>query len=64
MYEHLSLVIQLSGRFIYPDDFPGNQSVRINEAPQFIDGTTAEYVVFPVFCRLVSLKTSERSRAG
>jgi hypothetical protein len=25
-------VIQLSGRFVYPDDFPGNQSVRINEA--------------------------------
>jgi hypothetical protein len=38
-------VIQLSGRFIYPGDFSGNQSVQINEAPLFIDGTTAEYVV-------------------
>jgi hypothetical protein len=27
-----SNVIHLSGRFIYPDDFAGNQSVRINEA--------------------------------
>jgi hypothetical protein len=38
-------VIQLSGRFIYLDNFPGNQSVRINEAPLFIDGTMSEYVV-------------------
>jgi hypothetical protein len=28
----LKVVIQLSGRFVYPDDFAGDQSVRINEA--------------------------------
>jgi hypothetical protein len=32
LYENLSNVIHLSGRFFYPDDFAGNQSVRINEA--------------------------------
>jgi hypothetical protein len=32
LYENLSNVIHLSGRFVYPDDFGGNQSVRINEA--------------------------------
>jgi hypothetical protein len=32
LYENLSNVIHLSGRFVYPDDFAGNQSVRINEA--------------------------------
>jgi hypothetical protein len=28
----LKIVIQLSGRFVYPHDFAGDQSVRINEA--------------------------------
>jgi hypothetical protein len=32
LYENLSNVIHLSGRFVYPYDFAGNQSVRINEA--------------------------------
>jgi hypothetical protein len=32
LYENLSNVLHLSGHFIYPDDFAGNQSVRINEA--------------------------------
>jgi hypothetical protein len=32
LYENLSNVIHLSGRFVYPDDFAGNQSVQINEA--------------------------------
>jgi hypothetical protein len=32
LYKNLSIVIHLSGRFVYPDDFAGNQSVRINEA--------------------------------
>jgi hypothetical protein len=31
LYENLSNMIHLSGRFVYPDDFAGNQSVRINE---------------------------------
>jgi hypothetical protein len=30
--EILKVVIQLSGRFVYPDDFAAHQSVRINEA--------------------------------
>jgi hypothetical protein len=34
--ENLSNVIHLSGRFVYPDDFAGNQSVRINEARLYI----------------------------
>jgi hypothetical protein len=29
LYENLSNVINLSGRFAYPDNFAGNQSVRI-----------------------------------
>ena len=36
LYENLSNVIHLSGRFVYPDDFAGNQSVRINEARLYI----------------------------
>jgi hypothetical protein len=32
IYQALSNVIQLSRHFIYLDDFPGNQSVWINEA--------------------------------
>jgi hypothetical protein len=35
-FEDLKVVIQLSGRFIYPDDFAGDQSVRINEARLYI----------------------------
>jgi hypothetical protein len=30
--DDLKVVIQLSGRFVYPDDFAGDQSVRINKA--------------------------------
>jgi hypothetical protein len=29
-------MIQLSGHFVYPDDFTGDQSVRINEARLYI----------------------------
>jgi hypothetical protein len=36
LYENLSNVIHLSGRFIYPDDLAGNQSVRINETRLYI----------------------------
>jgi hypothetical protein len=36
LYENLSNVIHLSGRFVYPDNFAGNQSVRINEARPYI----------------------------
>jgi hypothetical protein len=32
LHENLSNVIHLSERFVYPDDFAGNQSIRINEA--------------------------------
>jgi hypothetical protein len=32
----LSNVIQLSGRFIYLDDFPGNQSVWTNKVPLYM----------------------------
>jgi hypothetical protein len=28
----LKLWIQLSGRFVYPDDFSGDESIHINEA--------------------------------
>jgi hypothetical protein len=37
LYENLSNVIHLSGCFVYPDDFAGNQSVRINEARLYIN---------------------------
>jgi hypothetical protein len=36
LYENLSNVIHLSGRFVYLDNFAGNQSVRINEARLYI----------------------------
>jgi hypothetical protein len=36
MYENQSNVIHLSRRFVYLDDFAGNQSVRINEAPLYM----------------------------
>jgi hypothetical protein len=32
----LKVVIQLSGRFFYPDDFAEDQSVRINEVRLYI----------------------------
>jgi hypothetical protein len=35
-FEDLKVVIQLSGRFVYPDDFAGDQSVRINEARLYV----------------------------
>jgi hypothetical protein len=37
LYENLSNVTYLSGRFVYPDDFAGNQSVRINKARLYIN---------------------------
>jgi hypothetical protein len=35
-YLKILKLIQLSGRFVYPDDLAGDQSVRINEARLYI----------------------------
>jgi hypothetical protein len=37
LYENPSNAIYLSGCFVYPNDFAGNQSVRINEARLYIE---------------------------
>jgi hypothetical protein len=41
-------VIHLSGRFVYPDDFAGNQSVRINEARLYYSITMRVLILLSV----------------
>jgi hypothetical protein len=50
VYDDLSYVIHLSGHFIYLDDFPGNQRVRINEARL--------YAQFSLFNRVILSKNN------
>jgi hypothetical protein len=35
----LKVVIQLSGHFVYPDDFAGNQNVQISEVRLYMIGS-------------------------
>jgi hypothetical protein len=43
LYENLSNMIHLSGHFVYPDDFAGNQSVRINKARLYSESFKSQF---------------------